>query len=103
MRILGILVTQSLDFDLHVTEVVWSKSLICNRIVRCYIVKKTDFHITLYKSLVRLFLFFICLENIKKHIEALSSAQTKFPRVGTRCSIPKEGIDSPNFQYARFC
>ena len=117
MRDLGVMVTAAIDFDVHITQVVKSATLVCNLIFRCFIIKTPDFYINLYKSLVIPKLLYCCevwRPYLRKHTEAIDNVQKRFVRrVSRRCDVPRDSIDLRSItelfdaadisMYARIC
>jgi len=96
---LGVIMTPELDFSLHITKTIQSASLICNTILRCFIIKKPEFYVGLFKSLV-LPRFIYCSEvwrpYLKKHVEAIERVRSKFiRRVSIRCNVEKDSVKLP--------
>ena len=92
----GIEMRAALDFNRHVALLVKLASLICSKIVRCFIVKRHEFYLHLYEALV-LPKFTCCCEvwrpHLRKHIEALERVQRRFTRrVAARCNISRDSI-----------
>lgn len=97
VRDLGVFVTPELDFSEHISRVVKSASLICNMIFRCFIIKKSDFYVTLYNSLVIPRFQYCCViwrPHLRKHIDAVERVQRRFlRRLRLRCGTPPEAVE----------
>lgn len=97
IRDLGVMVTPSLDFDLHITQTIKSANAVMNTVFRCFVVKKPEFYLHLFSSLV-LPKFLYCCEVwrpfLNKHLEAIERVQSRFiKRVSKRCNIPRANIE----------
>lgn len=93
---LGVYLTAELDFEKHVTKVIQSAHNICNMILRCFIIKRPEFYLGLYRSLV-LPKFLYCSQvwrpYLKKHVNALERVQTRFlRRVSLRCGTSLDNL-----------
>ena len=101
-RDLGVTLTPDLDFGQHITRVVQSAHLVCNTLFRCFIVKKPDFYINLYRSLV-LPKFSCCFEvwrpYLKKHVEAFEHVQNRLLKiVALHFKVPRDSL-RPSLRY----
>jgi len=96
VRDLGVLISPELDFNRHIAQVVQSATLVCNTLLRCFIVKTPEFYVNLYKSLVIPRLTYCCevwRPYLKKHIEAIEKVQSKFVRrLAARCGVERSSI-----------
>lgn len=99
---LGVHITTELNFDKHVTAVVRSAHIICNTILRCFIVKESRFYLRLFNSLV-LPKFLYCSQvwrpYLKKHIKALERVRARFlRRVSLRCAGSVSDLSLPSVE-----
>jgi len=95
-RDLGVLINPKLDFSEHISSVISSTSQLCNMIFRCFIIKRPEFYIKLFKSLVlpkMLYCSPVWRPYLQKDISALEGVQNKFiRRVAKRCNVPRDHI-----------
>ena len=94
-RDLGIHMSPSLDFSVHIHKTITSASILINTIFRCFIIRSPSMYIHLYKSLI-LSRFLYCspvwTPYLKKHRTALDGVHRKFIRrlrwrCGQNCDI----------------
>lgn len=97
VRDLGICITPQLDFSSHLTKIVQGANAIVNTIFRTFIIKRPEFYIKLYRSLVVPRLIYCCeiwRPYQKKYIEALERVQIRFVRrTARRCNVKKDAIE----------
>ena len=90
----------SLDFSEHVKEVVRKASLLCNWIMRTFVVKLPEVYVKMYKSHVMPVITYGCIiwNPVKmKDIKSLERIQSKFiRRVEARCNLDKGSVLLPN-------
>lgn len=95
-RDLGVIVSPQLDFRSHLTATLKSITALVNTIFRCFSVKRTEFYVRLYKTLVIPRLLYCCevwRPYHKKYIDALERAQGRFiKRAVLRCACNKNEI-----------
>jgi len=93
---LGVLVSSSLDFSDHRNAVIKKAFRISSLIFRAFAIKKPEFYIQLYKSLVQPLLLYcstIWTPYKGKDIQALESVRNRFiRRLARRCNVSKSSI-----------
>ena len=93
---LGVLMTPSLDFSDHISHVVKNASRVCSLIFRSFVIKRPQFYIRLYKSLVEPILTYcstVWSPHKAKDVIALESIRSRFiKRLSRRCNIAKKSI-----------
>ena len=99
---LGVLINPRLDFTEQITAVVKSASILCNTIFRCFIIKRPEFYLSLYKALVLpkiLYCSQVWTPYLSKDVSALEKVQHNFlRRVAKRCSISPHSISLPSIR-----
>lgn len=99
-RDLVIPINVKLNFTNHIADVVLSVSRLINVIFRCFIVRRPEFYIRLYQSLILPKLLYCCQvwrPYLKKDINALEALASRFARrVSLRCNVSKNSVVLPN-------
>jgi len=93
---LGVLVCSNLDFSAQVGLVVKKASRVSNLIFRTFIIKKPDFYLHLYRTLVQPLLLYcstVWSPYKLKDCVALESIRTRFiKRLALRCKVPVDSV-----------
>jgi len=93
---LGVLITPNLDFSAHIDHVVKKASRISSLIFRTFIIKRQEFYLHLYRSLVQPIFLYCCTiwtPYKQKYIESLEAVRRRFiKRLSRRCSLPPSSI-----------
>ena len=99
IRDLGVMVSSDLDFDDHIVTTVNSARILVNSIFRCFIVRKSEFYIRLYVSLVIPKILYCCpvwIPHKIKHIRKIEAIRSYFiRRLRIRCTDDVNVSDIP--------
>lgn len=93
---LGILMSPTLDFSDQVTKVVKCTSRLSGVIFRTFIIKRVEFYVKLYKTLIQPHFLYCCSvwsPYKQKDVQALERVRTRFiKRVANRCHISQDNV-----------
>ena len=99
IRDLGVTVTPDLKFRKHIIQVATSAATICNLIHRCFTIRRPDFYVNLYLTLVVPRITYcasVWAPSLLCDIKLLDAVRDKFiRRVADHCDVPRSTVTVP--------
>ena len=96
MRDLGVMISADLRFREHVTHVAKASSVLCNLVLRCFVIQRVEHYVQLYKALVEPKLLYcapVWSPSLSGDMMILERVRTRYIRlVAYRCGVDREVI-----------